>query len=42
MRTLTATVRWVHHGQAGLRLDKPIDLAEFESATAEAALGRRI
>lgn len=42
MRTLSATVRWVHHGQAGLRLAEPIDLNEFETATAEAALGRRM
>lgn len=42
MRTLSASVRWVHHGQAGLRLAQPIDLNEFETATAEASVSRRV
>jgi hypothetical protein len=42
MPIVAATVRWVHHGQAGLRLAEPIDPARFESTTVEAALNERM
>lgn len=41
VRTLLGIVRWVHHGQAGLRLTEPIDPEAFEATTAEAALRKR-
>ena len=42
MAVVSAVVRWVHHGQAGLRLVEPIDPACFDTTTAGAALNERM
>jgi hypothetical protein len=42
MAVISAVVRWVHYGQAGVRLVEPIDPTCFGATTAGAALNTRM